>query len=82
MPLLFCDCEMLPPKTDPCNDLCLLCSSKAWHDPETYFLLLLDVVYCYAALLLLFGLCHCCGLVFGEECTASMLPGAHLKFAC
>ena len=37
-----------------------------WRDPEIYITLVLDIVYAYNALMLLFGLAHCCSLLCGE----------------
>ena len=38
-----------------------------WRDPEIYITLVLDIVYAYNALMLLFGLAHCCSLLCGER---------------
>eukprot|EP00884_Botryococcus_braunii_P007161 jgi/Botrbrau1/16446/Bobra.0142s0042.1 len=39
-------------------------SESAWLNGETYVLLLLDVVYVYLALLLLFSVLHCASIIF------------------
>lgn len=38
-----------------------------WRDPEIYITLVLDIVYAYNALMLLFGLAHCCSLLCGAR---------------
>ena len=44
----------------------IVCRDCDWRDPEIYITLVLDIVYAYNALMLLFGLAHCCSLLCGE----------------
>jgi hypothetical protein len=41
------------------------CRHCDWQDPEIYILLVFDILYAYNALMLLFGLAHCCSLLCG-----------------
>ena len=53
-----------------------LCRDCDWHDPEIYIILILDIVYAYNALMLLFGLAHCCSLLCGERPPVLLKPAS------
>ena len=53
------------------------CRTCDWRDAEIYIILILDIIYAYNALMLLFGLAHCCSLVCGEF--HSLYPGRYKR---
>ena len=63
----------------------MLCRSCDWHDPEVYILLVLDIMFAYNALMLLFGTAHCCSLLCGERLIcmfSTALPAQPCPSAC
>jgi len=51
----------------------LPCRECNWGNPETYIVLVLDIIYAYNALMLIFGLAHCLSLFCGTLEASSLL---------
>ena len=62
---LACPSQLLPVAWVPNDESLPCCRSCDWHEPEVYVLLVLDIIFAYNALMLFFGLAHCCSLLCG-----------------